>query len=57
MSPAEHGFKSGGLANGFYRVFCLCGHKSTGADSATAHAYWREHMAEMAKPAEVPDGL
>lgn len=48
MSPSpEHGFKAGWLQAGMYRVRCTCGHTSVGFDSASAHEYHREHLAEM----------
>lgn len=46
--PEGHGFKTGGWVNGFYRVVCLCGHRSVGSSSFVAHTYWREHMFDVA---------
>lgn len=51
--PDGHGFKAGWLQGGIFRVQCLCGERFTGADSATAHAYWREHLTEVRETAEV----
>lgn len=51
MNPSEipegHGFKTGWKSGGLYRVLCVCGERFAGSDSATAHAYWREHIVEV----------
>lgn len=52
MNQPEHGFKAGWWQTGQYRVLCVCGHRSSGYDSASAHEYHREHLAEMREAVE-----